>query len=451
MSDDSVSYATSDDVDVMFVLFCAILVFFMQAGFSMLEVGAVQAKNTKSILMKNTFDASIGIICWVFLGHGFAFGTDSGGFIGTDDFFFRDQNGRTLGAYDYAFFLFEWAFVATSATIVSGAVAERLQFQAYIIASICLMCIIYPLVAHWVWSGDGWLSAFKEDDLFLGCGVVDFAGSGVVHMLGGTAALMAVLFLEPRKGVTFTEDGRKVSPPGQSVIFQSLGTLVLWFGWFAFNGGSMLVISGGAGPVARAMVATAVAAGTSGVATGVLTYVIDGSWILEDIHNGLLAGLVSITANCSVVAMEGALIIGICAAPLYLFANRFLERMKIDDVISAVPVHGVCGLWGLIATGLFATPNHYGTAYSADRRFKCAGIFYGGDGNQLLANIIGGIVMMLWSAALSSLVYYILKHFEILRVPDAAQELGVDEAMHTLKHNLSSSSNPAGKENEGNL
>jgi Amt family ammonium transporter len=214
------------------------MIFFMQIGFSMLEVGCVQEKSTKNVLIKNALDVCITSVCWATVGHGLAFGRSTHGILGGTTGYFL--GGRNASAGFYAAWLFNWTFVSTAATIVSGAVAERIQFQAYASFVLLLSLLLYPLVAHWAWSDTGILSARRppEDRLF-GCGVVDLAGSGVVHMCGGVAALVAIALLGPRDGVTFTPQGRKRAPAGQSAAFQTLGTLCLWFGWFGFNGCSV--------------------------------------------------------------------------------------------------------------------------------------------------------------------------------------------------------------------
>jgi len=243
------------DLDTQWLMIGAILVFFMQTGFAMLEVGSVSVKNTKNILIKNIFDAAIGAMCWWVFGFAFAMGSSGGGFIGTSgflmagDMFWTDDSG--WNAYSYGIWLFQWAFAATAATIVSGAVAERVAFSGYIVYSIVLTSFIYPIVVHWGWNTEGWATAWSSDEdlLFMGCGVIDFAGSGVVHMTGGIAALIAAKIVGPRKG-RFIEGVCK-DLPQQSAVLQTLGTLILWFGWYGFNGASTLYIVGYAGVAAK--------------------------------------------------------------------------------------------------------------------------------------------------------------------------------------------------------
>jgi len=249
-----------NDMDTMWLMLGAILVFFMQTGFAMLEVGSVSIKNTKNILIKNICDAAIGAICWWLVGFGLAFGETSGRFLGTSGYalkgeYFEADDGTLTNGKEYAFWLFQWAFAATTSTIVSGAVAERVSFVAYGIYAVVLTSFIYPIVVHWGW-GDGWASAFTEDRLF-DCGVIDFAGSGVVHMTGGTAAFFAALLVGPRMG-KFNDYGEVNSLPEQSTVLQTLGTFIIWLGWYAFNGASTLAIVGVSGIASKTMVNTTI-------------------------------------------------------------------------------------------------------------------------------------------------------------------------------------------------
>lgn len=293
-------------MDTWWLMFGAVLVFFMQTGFAMLEAGSVHVKNTRNILLKNVLDASLGAICWYLFGYGVAVGDASGSeFIGTSKFaltadgFFVDDYG-----YSYAFWLFQWAFAAATATIVSGAVAERCTFTSYIAYSVVLTSFIYPVVACWGWNVDGWASAWREEDLLFGCGVTDFAGSGVVHMTGGIAAFWGAYFLGPRRAFV---QGQVVIPE-YGPVFQTLGVLILWMGWYGFNGVSTLYIVGYSQVAAKTMVTTTLAAGTGGVTTLLLQTIVEGKNAdgkhtvrLESANNGVLAGLVAITAGCSVV------------------------------------------------------------------------------------------------------------------------------------------------------
>ncbi|CAM9168527.1 unnamed protein product, partial [Scytosiphon promiscuus] len=354
-----------------------------------LQVGSVSVKNTKNILIKNIGDAALGAIFWWLLGYGVAFGDSAGRFIGTDSFAlkgstFESDDGTLTNGYAYASWLFQWAFAATAATIVSGAAAERVSFNAYIIYSIVLTSFIYPVVVHWGWAG-GWASAFVEEDLLFGCGVIDFAGSGVVHMTGGVAALCAAIVVGPRLG-RFNEDGTSNSLPQQSAVLQSLGTLILWFGWYGFNGVSTLAVSGLAGVAAKTMVTTTISGACGALTTTLLGKLNLHYWDGGAANNGLLAGLVGVTAGCSTCEPEGAMVIGIVSGFVYTYASKLLAKLQvcvragrmftpagphpikcptsrnpvaqIDDVVDAIPVHLGCGMWGVFAASLFATKDN---------------------------------------------------------------------------------------------
>ncbi|CAN0042201.1 unnamed protein product, partial [Hapterophycus canaliculatus] len=326
------------------------------------QVGSVSIKNTKNILIKNIGDAALGAICWWLLGYGVAFGDSAGRFIGTTSFAlkgspFEADDGTLTNGPAYASWLFQWAFAATAATIVSGAAAERVSFNAYIVYSIVLTSFIYPVVVHWGWAG-GWASAFvDEDDLLFDCGVIDFAGSGVVHMTGGVAALCAAIVVGPRLG-RFNEDGTANTLPQQSAVLQSLGTLILWFGWYGFNGVSTLVISGAAGVAAKTMVTTTISGACGALTTTLLGKLNVHYWDGGAANNGLLAGLVGVTAGCSTCEPEGAMVIGIVAGFIYTYASKLLVKLQIDDVVDAIPVHLGCGMWGVFAASLFATKDN---------------------------------------------------------------------------------------------
>lgn len=420
------------DLDTQWLMIGAILVFFMQTGFAMLEVGSVSVKNTKNILVKNIFDAAIGAVCWWFLGFGFAMGPTSGHFIGNDGFFMKGELFEVDGvfnAYTYGLWLFQWAFAATAATIVSGAVAERVAFGAYIVYSIVLTCWVYPIVVHWGWNTSGWASAWNSDTdfVFMGCGVIDFAGSGVVHMTGGVAALFAAAFVGPRIGRF--QDGVTKDLPQQSAVLQTLGTLILWFGWYGFNGASTLYIVGYSGVAAKTMCTTTMAA-----ATGSITVVTLGKQFTGIIdpglaNNGILAGLVGVTAGCSTCEPEGAMIIGIVAGFVYYGASSMLKKMQIDDVVDAAPVHLFCGAWGVIAAGLFATEENYNAAYYSDRSADCKGLLYGG-GAQFGANFVFVLAIIVWVSINSIMLFGGLKAMKMLRVSTEVEERGMDDSKH---------------------
>mmetsp|Transcript_65513 Transcript_65513/g.122599 ORF Transcript_65513/g.122599 Transcript_65513/m.122599 type:complete len:539 (-) Transcript_65513:261-1877(-) len=434
-----------DSLDVFWLLCGAILIFYMQIGFSMLEVGAVPISATKNVLMKNTFDAAATAFAWGIVGHAFAYGEavnhDTGWFVGTSGFFFDLETPS-----DYALWLFNWAFVATAATIVSGAVAERIEFRVYIAFAFLLSVVTYPAIVHWGWSGDGFMSPFLDEEAtgrkkMFGCGLLDFAGSGVIHLTGGVAALVAVYLIGPRDGVAYV-DGKKIAPAGQSDVLKTLGTLCLWFGWFAFNGVSTLAIVGSARTAARAMVMTAIA----GAVGGVVSAITHSCWEkkrgfgwdhtnaaevhLAPVLNGILGALVGITANCSTVKVEGAIIIGAVSGYLYVATEHILDHFEIDDVVSAVPVHFSSGVWGLLAGGLFTAPQYYQEAYGGADFYTCAGLFYGGSGNQMAANVVFMLVSVPWTLATVGLFFVVCTHLGIMRVSRLVEMVGIDQMHH---------------------
>lgn len=431
-TDDAAFSQLTGELDAFWLMFGAILVFFMQAGFAMLEVGSVNVKNTQNILLKNVCDASIGALVWWVVGYGIAMGKSPSQWIGVDHFALKKTDFTDGTGYTYAFWLFQWAFAATTATIVSGAVAERVTFTAYVIYAVCLTGFIYPMVASWAWNVEGFASAWRDDDLLFGCGVTDFAGSGVVHMTGGVAALVASAFLGPRKSFV---DGT-IETPVYGPVFQTLGVLILWFGWYGFNGVSTLYIVNYAGVAAKTMVTTTISAGTAALFTLVLGNLVEGKENgkyhirLSYVNNGVLAGLVAITAGCSTCEPYGAFCIGAGAAPVYVFSSRMLKSFGIDDVVDASPVHGFCGAYGVIMAAFFATQNNYSAAYYSDRKEKCAGVFYGGDGNLLAANVVFVLLVLGWTGVLSCIVFGSMKALGILRVSSEVEEAGMDASEH---------------------
>ncbi|CAM9314187.1 unnamed protein product, partial [Chrysoparadoxa australica] len=428
-------------LNTFWLVFGAILVFFMQTGFAMLEVGCVSIRNTKNILIKNIGDAALGAIFWWLLGFGVAFGEDAGGgFIGGSNFalkgsFFEPEPG-VFDGYAYGSWLFQWAFAATAATIVSGAVAERLAFGAYVIYSIVLTSFIYPVVVHWGWAVDGWASAFNTnttDDLLFGCGVIDFAGSVVVHYTGGLAALIACFVLGPRIGRFI--DGVPHELPQQSAVLQTLGVLILWVGWYGFNGVSTLYITG-AGVAAKVCVTTTIGAASGSLAAVLLTKAFVGHWDAAAANNGILAGLVAITAGCSVVEPEGAFIIGIIGGIVFYFASELLLSVEIDDVVDAIPVHMFNGAWGVFAASLFATKDNYSSAYYAEyddgssRVDRCAGAFYGGSGQAVAAAVCFILAVTAWVGFTGALLFYGIQYTIGMRVSKEVEEVGMDDSKH---------------------
>eukprot|EP00986_Skeletonema_menzelii_P004642 scaffold1607_cov151-Skeletonema_menzelii.AAC.4 len=434
---------TNGGLDVFYLLFAGAMVFFMQAGFAMLCAGSIRAKNVKNIMLKNILDACGGAIGFWTVGYAFAYGgADSSKltFIGNADFaLINIHDGASLIGW-----FFQFAFAATAATIVAGTVAERCKFEAYIAYSLMLTGFVYPVVAHSIWSSSGFLSAFTDDEnKFLGSGMIDFAGSGVVHMTGGFTALCAAKILGPRIGRFYDRKGNELPEPvhfnPHSVPLQALGTFILWVGWYGFNPGSTLGIStaGYADVAALCTINTTLAAAAGSVSamftesilerrrTGLTTYDITMCM------NGALSGLVGITAGCSVVEPWAALVIGIIAGWLYIVWSYLLEKLKIDDAVDAIPVHFGNGMWGCIATGLFASPGLVEQAYGTPNY----GWFYNwgmgnGTGKLLAIEIIGVLFIIGWVGLIMIPYFCILNLLGIFRVDEIEELVGLDVAHH---------------------
>ncbi|KAG6681137.1 hypothetical protein I3842_13G077000 [Carya illinoinensis] len=347
-------------INTVYLLFSAYLIFVMQLGFAMLCAGSVRAKNTMNIMLTNVVDAVVGSISYYLFGFAFAFGDGSGAnpFIGTNFFaLFSIPN----SSYDYSFFLYQWAFAIAAAGITSGSIAERTQFTAYLIFSFFLTGFVYPIVAHWVWSSSGWLSPSSSSLLF-GSGAIDFAGSGVVHLVGGITGLWGCFIEGPRFG-RFDASGKPVQMRGHNATLVVLGTFLLWFGWYGFNPGSFDKIlvayptttdQGNWTAVGRTAVTTTLAGSTAGIVTLFGRRLLVGHWDALDICNGVLGGFVAITSGCSVVEPWAAIVCGFFAAWVLIGLNILALKLRFDDPLEAAQLHGGCGAWGLIFTGLFA-------------------------------------------------------------------------------------------------
>ncbi|HEQ71521.1 MAG TPA: ammonium transporter, partial [Spirochaetia bacterium] len=327
--------------DFIWLLVAAFLVFFMQAGFAMVETGFTRAKNSTNILMKNLLDFSIGSLVFFFIGWGIMYGKDAfGGLLGFSDFAVTSADpGKAGGYYQYASWLFQVVFAATAATIVSGAMAERTNFKAYLIYSVVISTLIYPVTGHWIWNSEGWLAQNH---------FIDFAGSTVVHSVGGWAALMGAIMLGPRIG-KYTADGRPKAIAGHNLPLAALGVFILWLGWFGFNPGSTLKFANNIGHIA---VTTNLAAAGGAVAALLTIWFISGKPDASMALNGVLAGLVAITAPSADVSPVSAVLIGLIAGVLVVLSVLFIDKvLKIDDPVGAVSVHGVCGVFGTLAVG----------------------------------------------------------------------------------------------------
>lgn len=393
-------------LDSIFLLVASVLVIFMNAGFGMLEAGFCRQKNAVNILAKNLIVFAVATIAYWAVGFGLMYGEGTG-FIGLSGFFFSGD-AAAYGDADYPeavpiaiSFLFQVAFAATAATIVSGAVAERIKFLAFIIFSFLLVAISYPITGHWLWDG-GWLGDV---------GFIDFAGSTIVHSVGGWAALMGAAFLGPREG-KYRPEGGVNAIPGHNMSIATLGCLILWIGWFGFNPGSELEATADVPYIA---LTTNLAAAAGGVAATFTSWVKDGKPDLSMIINGILAGLVGITAGCAGVSYFSAIIIGAIAGVIVVFAVAFFDAIKIDDPVGAISVHLVCGIWGTLAVGIFEEG------------------LLGGNPGQLVAQIIGILSIGGFTVLFSSIVWLALKAAIGIRVSPEEEIEGLDIGEHAME------------------
>lgn len=393
--------------DTIWVLIGAVLVFSMQPGFAMVETGFTRAKNAANIVMKNVMDMCLGSIVFWAVGFGLMFGEDISGFIGAPDFFVR---GDYSGSYpSTVFFIFQTMFCATAATIVSGAMAERTNFLVYCIYSLVISAIIYPISGHWIWGG-GWLAQM---------GFHDFAGSTAVHTVGGVASLIGARMIGARIG-KYNEDGTVNAIPGHSIPLGALGVFLLWFGWFGFNGASTVCATGDdvLTSIGMIFITTNMAAAAGATAAMIYTWVRYGKPDVSMTLNGVLAGLVGITAGCDVVSPAGALIIGLLSGVLVVVSVEFLDQvLKIDDPVGAISVHGACGIFGTICTGLFALDG---------------GLFYGGGAGMLVTQITGVVSVVAYTAASMTIIFTLLDKIFGLRVSENEEIKGLDMEEHGL-------------------
>ncbi len=392
-------------LDFLWLMIAAAMVFLMQAGFAMVEGGFCRAKNNTNLMMKNLMDMAAGSIAYFVVGFGIMYGATAGGLIGTDGWL---MGGDYYDVTMYRDFMFQVVFAATAATIVSGAVAERLKFSAYLVYSVAITAFLYPVYGHWVWGDGGWLGNL---------GHLDFAGSGVVHAIGGFIGFAGAIVLGPRFG-KYGKDGSIRAIPGHSIPLATLGVFLLWFGWFGFNGGSTL--SGTDLRLSVIMVNTNMAAAAGAIAALLVTLVKTKKWDIGMGINGALAGLVGITAPCAFVSGTGSIIIGLIAGVLVVFSIFFFENRRIDDPVGAVSVHGVNGLWGLIALGLFADGT-YG---------EVTGLLYGGGTDQLVAQAIGAVTVLAWAFLGGLVLFKVLDLVMGIRVSPEEEIAGLDIDEH---------------------
>jgi len=402
-------------IDTIWLFIGAFLVFWMQAGFAMVESGFSRAKNAANLLMKNLIDFTGGTLVFFAIGFGLMYGTSAAGLIGTDNFFLANLSPITeTGAYDWVDFLFQLMFAAAAATIVSGAVAERLKFNAYLVYSVVITGLIYPISGHWHWGG-GWLAEL---------GFVDFAGSTIVHAVGGFAGLAAAMVLGPRIG-KFNKDGSSNTIPGHSLTLAALGVFILWMGWFGFNAGSTL--SGMNQGIAFVAVTTTLAASAGVISTLFVNWAKTGKPSTEMALNGALAGLVAITAGTASVTPIGAIAIGVVAGFVLVFGIDLIERvLKVDDPVGAVAVHGLNGVWGTVAIGLFASE----TAGAFTDMGAINGLFYGGGVAQLGIQLLGTLVISAWAFGTMYALFSILKRTIGIRVSEKEELEGLDMSEH---------------------
>ena len=377
--------------DTIWVLLASILVFFMQAGFAMVETGFTRAKNAGNIVMKNLMDFCLGSVVFWALGFGIMFGTDMGGLVGRPDFFVRGDYSTTF--HTTTFLMFQTVFCATAATIVSGAMAERTKFASYCVYSVVISGLIYPISGHWIW-GNGWLAQL---------GFHDFAGSTAVHMVGGLAALAGAWLLGPRIG-KYDADGKAHAITGHSLTLGALGVFILWFAWFGFNGGSTVSATGDEALTAMGSVIfnTNLAAAVATNVTMLLTWFRYGKPDISMTLNGSLGGLVAITAGCDVVSPAGAFWIGLISAFILVYGIEFIDqKLKVDDPVGAIGVHGLCGAAGTILTGVFALDG---------------GLLYGGGAHMTLIQLLGVASTAIWTGASMLAVFFVIKSVMGLRV-----------------------------------
>ena len=397
-----------DAFDMIWLVLSAALVFLMQAGFAMVETGLTRAKNAGNILMKNLMDFSVGAIAFWAIGWAFMYGATKAGIIGSDQFFLAGADSAILRDW-----MFQVVFAATAATIVSGSMAERTKFSSYLVYSVFISGLIYPISGHWIWSGSGWLGNL---------GFHDFAGSTVVHSVGGWAALVGAIVLGPRKGKYITVNGKteRKAIPGHNMPLAALGVFLLWFGWYGFNAGSTL--SGTDLSIASVAVTTTLAASAGAVLAMFSSWLMfkkpDPSMSL----NGALAGLVGITAPCGVATPGGSIIIGVIAGIIVVLSVEFIDKvLKIDDPVGAISVHGVCGVWGTLAVGLFsASPD-------------MPGLFYGGGFAQLGVQALGVVAVFAWVIVTSAILFFSIKAITGLRVDDKSELEGLDISEHGME------------------
>ena len=405
-----------DNLDVVWTLIAGILVFTMQAGFALVETGFTRAKNAANIMMKNLMDFSAGSLGFWLVGAALMFGADACGLFGKSGFM-MDVFQEGPGCWNWTMMIFQTMFAATAATIVSGCVAERIEFKSYLIYSVLVSALVYPVSGHWAWGSlmgegsEGWLSAL---------GFHDFAGSTVVHSVGGWIGLAGAIMLGPRIG-KYRHDGKANPIPGHSLVLGTLGVFLLWIGWFGFNPGSY---TQGIGDVSRVAMTTNLAACAATVSALATAWMIMGKPDLTMALNGSLAGLVAITAPCDIVTPGASIVIGLIAGVLVVLSVFFWDKVHVDDPVGAVSVHLVNGIWGTIACGLFAEEKVLGIGDAN------TGLFYGGGFHTMFVQLIGIVAVGAWAFLAGLAIFFALKKAGILRVNAKTELKGLDVTEH---------------------
>ncbi|KAL3779951.1 hypothetical protein HJC23_008205 [Cyclotella cryptica] len=430
--------SNADSINSFFLIFASALVFFMQAGFAMLCAGCVQKKNIQNTMLKNLLDVCGAALGFYTVGYAFAYGGSYGESTGSNKTFIGTSNFFLAGVDDVMFWVFQFAFSASCATIVAGTLAERCQMTAYVMYSIVLTGFVYPVVVHSIWSPQGFLSAHASSPLW-GSGFVDFAGSTVVHFTGGFTALIAAYMLGPRRGRFYDDRGKLlITPnpmPGHSSALQVLGVFILWFGWYGFNVGSAVSITGPGQPYVMSLAAvnTTLSPASACLSAIIVNYFLaerktgEGEFSLKASINGCLSGLVAITGPCAVVEPWAAIIIGLLAGPIYLLSSEALVRFRIDDAVDAIPVHMFNGIFGSIAVAFLASPSRLELVYGHSDH---AGLFYSGDGTLLAAQVCGLLFVLAWVAALMTPFFLLLNKLGWFRTDAITEITGLDQSYH---------------------
>ena len=389
-------------INTVWVALCAALIFFMEGGFALLEAGFVRRKNAMSIIAKVIVDVAFGGLAFFIVGFGIAYGASNGWFAFDTGITTADL-GLGLTVSNTLFWFIQLGFAIAAISIVSGAIAERMKLWAYAVLVIVFCAVLYPMVANWVWNPNGWLASR---------GFNDFAGSAAVHAMGGFAALAAALVLGPRIG-KYNDDGSANSIPGHNLPLAAVGAFILWFGWFGFNPGSSLGAVGNWELIGTVVVNTFLASAAGGISTMIYTHFRYGKIDITMVINGVLAGLVSITAGCNVVGPSSAIIIGLVAGVLVDVAVLYVDKLKVDDPVGAIAVHGVNGLFGTIAVGLFAIDG---------------GAFFGGGTALLTTQLLGVLVIAVFAFSLTYITMLLLKHTVGIRITKEEEVAGIDES-----------------------